>query len=133
MSCYPCKDTTIFSNCHMDGAVSPPPRPLSPPPPYLVPVYRQGEGREEGRLWGEFGRSLGRLNKYISSNGHAISQYSHRISNRDTIGRYIFGNYSISPYYCTITYTHTRQYSRFVSYPNITPNMHRPLRMQIPH
>ena len=26
------------------------PRPLPPPAPYLVPMYRQGEGREEGRL-----------------------------------------------------------------------------------
>ena len=32
-------------------------RPCRLPAPYQVLVYRQGEGREEGRLWGEFGGS----------------------------------------------------------------------------
>ena len=30
-------------------------RPFFPPPPYQVLVHGQGEGREEGRLWGDFG------------------------------------------------------------------------------
>ena len=32
-------------------------RSFSLPPPYLLLVYRQGLGREEGRLWGDFGVS----------------------------------------------------------------------------
>ena len=30
-------------------------RPFFPPPPYQVLVHGQGEGREEGRLWDDFG------------------------------------------------------------------------------